>query len=334
MLFQRAVWRWALAVVLVPAGLAERGWAWGEAGHELINRLAAEHLPSDVPDFMRDAQAQEAMAYFGPEPDRWRSPAEPELSAAQAPEHFIDLEYADLLGELPRRRYDYLRALAEAQKAHPDLPLSVEKVGLQPYVTEEVWERLKAGFRDYRALAAAHKDTGPIESELVFYAGWLGHYVADGSMPLHTTKEYNGWSGPNPKGYTTEHTIHAMFESTYVSANAKPEDVEPLVAAASPRLLGDEWTQYLTYLRESHRLVEPLYALEKAGAFAGAGTPAGKAMVNGQLAAGAIELRDLIYTAWVRSADPVPMPFKASEPATPAPAATAPPQAPGLPGKP
>ena len=321
MLLRRAVWRWTLALTLVPAALAERGWAWGEVGHALIDRLAAEHLPNDVPEFLRDKQAQDAMAYYGPEPDRWRSAAEPELNAAQAPEHFIDLEYADLLGELPRRRYDYVRALGEAQKSHPDLPLSVEKVGLQPYVTAEAWERLKAGLREYRALVVAHGDTKPIECELVFYAGWLGHYVADGSMPLHTTVEYNGWTGPNLKGFTTEHTIHALFESTYVSANVRPEDVEPLVGSAAPKLLDDEWTQYLVYLRGSHKLVEPLYELEKTGAFAGAGTPAGKMMVDEQLAAGAIELRNLIYTAWVRSADPVPTPPQASlSPSAPRPA--------------
>jgi hypothetical protein len=46
--------------------------------------------------------------------------------------------------------------------------------------------------------------------------------------------------------------------------------------------------------------------LEKAGAFAGAGTPEGKAFVDERLAAGAIELRDMIYTAWVKSAVPIP----------------------------
>jgi len=52
--------------------------------------------------------------------------------------------------------------------------------------------------------------------------------------------------------------------------------------------------------------VEETYQLEKAGAFAGAGTPEGKAFVDERLAAGAIELRDMIYTAWVKSAVPIP----------------------------
>ena len=297
--------RVAVAVVLLPVMMAEQGWAWGEVGHRLINRLAATNLPGDVPEFLRGPAAQDAMDYLGPEPDRWRNAAEPELNAAQAPEHFIDLEYADLLPTLPKRRYDYVRALAVAQKDHPDLPLSVEKVGLQPYVTLEVWERLKVDMREYRKLLAAKEETRPVELAIVYDAGWLGHYVADGSMPLHTTYQYNGWTGPNPKGYTTLHTIHALFESTYVTANVKPGDVAPLVEATKPKVIDDVWTGYMEYLRHSHTLVEPLYALEKTGAFAEAGTPEGKAMVDERLAAGAVELRDLIYTAWVKSADPV-----------------------------
>ena len=296
----------AAALVMVTAGWSGPAWGWGPTGHQLINRLAAANLPPEVPEFLRDARAQEAMAYYGPEPDRWRSSLEPELNAEQAPEHFIDLEYADVLGELPKRRYDYVRALGVAQGSHPDLPLSVEKVGLQPYAANEVWERLKAGLRAYRQLTATKADTRPVECEIVFYAGWLGHFVGDAANPLHTTIQYNGWTGPNPKGYTTEHTIHAQFESVFVDAAMKPAEVGAEVAAAKPKLVDDEWTQYLGYLRQTNGLVEQTYVLEKAGGFAGMGTPAGKAFMEQQLAAGAIELRDLIYTAWMRSADAEP----------------------------
>ncbi len=296
------------ALVLLPVMLVQQSFAWGMDGHMMINRIAGANLPAGVPAFLRSPAALDALEYYGPEPDRWRSPAEPELNAAQAPEHFIDLEYADLAGPLPRRRYDYIRALAAAQAKHPDLAASLtpEKVGLQPYVTTEVYERLQSAFRDYRALVAAKKDTKPSECEITFLAGWLGHYVADGSMPLHTSIQYNGWVGPNPNGYTTEHQIHALFESTYVHANVKPGDFAPLVAAAKPIVMGDVFDEYITYLRHSNSLVEQTYQLEKAGAFIGAGTPAGKAFVDMQLAAGAVELRDMIYTAWIKSAEPVP----------------------------
>ena len=300
------VLRITAALVLLPVMLVQQSFAWGMDGHMMINRIAGANLPSDVPAFMRSPAALDALEYYGPEPDRWRSTAEPELNAAQAPEHFIDLEYADLIGPLPRNRYDYIRALAAAQPKHPDISLTPEKVGLQPYVTNEVYERLKSAFRDYRALVAAKKDTKPSEGEIVFLAGWLGHYVADGSMPLHTSIQYNGWVGPNPNGYTTEHHIHAQFETAFVHDNVRPGDFAPLVAAAKPVVLGDVFNDYMAYLRHSNSLVQQTYELDKTGAFTGAGTPAGKAFVDQQLAAGAIELRNMIYTAWVKSADPVP----------------------------
>jgi hypothetical protein len=302
----RVFLRIAAAVALLPAVFAQQSFAWGLDGHMMINRLAGQALPADMPAFLRSPAAIDALEYYGPEPDRWRSPAEPELNAAQAPEHFIDLEWADLAGPLPRRRYDYIRALAIAQAKHPDMVLTPDKVGLQPYVTTEVYERLQSAFRDYRALVAAKMDTKPSEAEIVFLAGWLGHYVADGSMPLHTSIQYNGWVGPNPNGYTTEHHIHALFESDFVHANVKPADIAPLVEVAKPAVLGNVFDDYVSYLRHSNSLVEQTYQLEKAGAFAGAGTPDGKAFVDRQLAAGAIELRNMIYTAWVKSADPVP----------------------------
>ena len=299
------------AVLLLPLMLVQQGFAWGIDGHMMINRLAGANLPPDVPDFLRSPAALNALEYYGPEPDRWRSPAEPELNAAQAPEHFIDLEWADLAGPLPRRRYDYIRALAVAQAKHPDMVLTPDKVGLQPYVTTEVYERLQSAFRDYRALVVAKKDTKPSEAEITFLAGWLGHYVADGSMPLHTSIQYNGWTGPNPNGYTTEHHIHALFESEFVHENVKAADFAPLVAADKPVVMGDVFTEYMAYLRHSNSLVEETYQLEKAGAFAGHGTPDGKAFVDQQLAAGAVELRNMIYTAWVKSGAPV-QPYRPS----------------------
>lgn len=302
--------RCLIAWALLPLLSVQPAFAWGSDGHRIINRLAAASLPRSVPEFLRSPAALDAMEYYGPEPDRWKSPLEPELSAAGSPEHYIDLERADLIGgPLPRRRYDFIRALAFAQKTHPDLPLSPEKVGLQPYAVSEYYERMETAMRVFRSLLAARKNTGPAEAEIVFTAGILGHFVADGSMPLHTTVQYNGWTGDNPYGYTTEHTIHAQFESTFVAANVKPaRDVAPLIPP--PHLLaGDIFDNYVRYLRRSNTLVEETYRIEKTGGFSGSGTPAGRSFTNERLAAGATELRDLIYTAWTRSAAPHTAPF-------------------------
>jgi hypothetical protein len=312
--------RVAAAVTLLPVMLVQQSLAWGSDGHKLINRLAAGALPADVPAFLRNGTALDTMEYLGPEPDRWKNQAEEDLSATSSPDHFIDMEWVDMVSvpctageggcpangrDFPHKRYDYIRAVEKASAAHPELNLTAEKIGFQPWQVEEVYERLKVGLREYRKLVAANQDTKPVETAVLFYAGWLGHYVADGSQPLHVTIQYNGWTGPNPNGYTTEHKIHSQFETMFVIAAAKAADVAPLVAAAKPTVLNDEWADYLEYLRHSNSLVEQTYQLEKAGGFVGTGTPESRAFLDERLAAGAIELRDMIYTAWVKSADPV-----------------------------
>ncbi len=278
--------------------------AWGNEGHTYINRVAAQMTPASMPLFLRRAVVE--IAYLGPEPDRWRSPSEFALKNSQEPDHFIDLERVAWLDPLPRGRYEFYRKLYEKRAAttdHPDDYLP-ERVGLQPYITMEVYGRLKAAFRDYRQMRAAHKPTDAVQRAIIFYAGWLGHYAADAAQPLHTTIQYNGWVGPNPNGYTVEHHIHGLFESDYVRANIAAKDFAALVKAPEP--LHDPFADYIGYLKNSNSLVEKVYQLEKAGGFAGKGSPEAFEFTTHRLAAGAQMLLDLWYTAWLESAVPVP----------------------------
>jgi hypothetical protein len=285
----------ALSLVETPGALG-----WGDEGHVYVNRVAAEKIPAEMPRFFRHAVAE--IAYLGPEPDRWRLPSEYALKNAQEPDHFIDLERVDWLNPLPQGRYEFYRKLYEKRAAtadHPDDYLP-EHVGLQPYITMEVYGRLKASFREYRQLSAAHQPTQPVERAIIFYAGWLGHYVADGSQPLHATIHYNGWVGPNPKGYTTQHGIHSLFESAYMGKNVTAKDFGKLVHPAER--LTDPFADYVGYLKESNRQVETVYELEKAGGFAGKGSPEAFAFTTRRLAAGSQMLLNLWYTAWIESA--------------------------------
>lgn len=257
-----------------------------------------------MPKFLQRAVVE--ISYLGPEPDRWRNPAEFALKNAQEADHFIDLERVSWLEPLPPGRYEFYRKLYEKRAAttdHPDDYLP-ERVGLQPYIAMEVYGRLKAAFREYRQQLAAHQSTAAVQQAIIFYAGWLGHYVADGSQPLHTTIHYNGWVGPNPNGYTTQHTIHGQFETAYVGANIKANDFAAMVT--SPKQLKDPFADYVSYLWESHGLVENVYALEKDGGLTGKGTPAAFDFTTRRLAAGSQMLLNLWYTAWIESAAPAP----------------------------
>ena len=267
----------------------------------MINRLAANTLPADVPAFLHSEAALNEIEYLGPEPDRWRSPAEPELVAVQAPEHFIDLEPADALGPLPHKRLDFeAEVFAAGQRP--------EKVGLQPWEATEVWERLKAAMRQYRSMGENHQETRQIEQAILFYAGWLGHYVGDGSQPLHTTVQYNGWTGPNPNGYTTAHQIHWQFEGPFVAVNIHAREVQKLMTPTAA-INGDIFDAYVAYLRQTATFVEKTYQLEKAGGFTGEGSDESRQFTTARLAAGASMLRDMILSAWIDSGIPVNDPY-------------------------
>ena len=294
----------SLALVALVLMQSEAAFAWGNEGHTAINRVAAEKIPATMPRFLRRAVVE--IAYLGPEPDRWRSPSEFALKNAQEADHFIDLERVSWLDPLPRGRYEFYRKLYEKRASTTDNPDDYlpERVGLQPYITMEVYGRLKAAFREYRLQLAAHHSTQAVQQAIIFYAGWLGHYVADASQPLHTTIQYNGWVGPNPNGYTTQHSIHGQFESAYVAANISAKDFAGLVK--DPERLDDPFAAYIAYLTQSNGLVENVYVLEKAGGFTGKGSAAAFEFTTRRLAAASQMLLDLWYTAWLESAVPLP----------------------------
>jgi hypothetical protein len=305
-------------VVVSVVVLSGAMFGWGPDGHQFVNRAAAMHAPQEMPAFFRSAVDQ--LEYLGPEPDRWRSPSEASLKNAQEPEHFIDFELLEGFGDLPPKRFDYYRKLEafRLSETPPNAALSAvageqvlareakqkflapEAIGLQPWITVEVFERLVVAFREYRRLLKESKPTLPAEANAIFYAGWLGHYVGDGANPMHTTIYYNGWVGPNPHGYTTSKSTHYEFENRFVRDNIKFDEVSSRLQPA--RLIqGDVFSAYLQYLRDSNGLVEKTYQLEKAGAFQQAGSHDGREFVVSRLTTGAQELVDLWYTAWTES---------------------------------
>lgn len=283
---------------------------WGSNGHTYINEVAAEKIPASMPKFLRTKATIAKIAYLGPEPDRWRDGAPTALNNAQAPDHFMDLERIEGLGPLPMGRYDFYKMLyakraATAPTDHPDDYLP-EHVGLQPYATMEVYERLALAFRNYREMKQKNQNTSVIEGNIIFYMGWLGHYVADGSQPLHATVNYDGWVQANPKGYTTQHGIHAEFETDFVNRTATASSFAGLVNA--PQRVADPFNDYMKYLWASNALTPQVYEFEKAKAFDGAGSPDAVKFLQQRLAAGSQMLVNLWYTAWLQSGEPLPQP--------------------------
>ncbi|MFB3815411.1 MAG: nuclease [Terriglobales bacterium] len=292
-------------IALLWVAISQQAFGWGDQGHRAVNKAAARRIPTDMPAFLKKAGAR--LQYLGPEPDRWRNKEEFAVKNAQEPDHYIDLERVADIPELPLGRYQFYKLLYDKRAAgklpegaqSPD-DLLPEKVGLQPYITMEIYDRLKVSFREYRRMKAAKRDTRAVEQNIVFYMGWMGHYVADGANPLHTTVKYNGWIGPNPNGYTTEKGIHWRMEGQFVGDNLDKMPFASLVQ--NPEKLKKPWQDYLKYLRDSFTLVENVYQLDKAAGFTGQGTPESREFIRQRLARGAQMLVNLWYTAWLESA--------------------------------
>jgi hypothetical protein len=289
----------ALAAIAFTAARLD---AWGESGHKLIGLAAAQALPADMPAFFRQAAAQ--LSYLNPEPDRWRDRSErdkdPALDGATAPDHFIDLEMIPgdrLAGALAApNRFAYADTLQR-------LGLAAPKVGLLPWRIVEMAQTLRLEFRFWRA-ASDDATRRAIEARIINDAGILGHYVADGSNPMHVSIQYNGWQGANPNGYATDKRMHARFESAYVDAQMRIGDITPLIDP-QPRAVTNIRAATIAYLHESNAQLERLYQVDKAAAFGAETTaPENRKFTAERLAAGARMLRDLWYSAYVSSAAP------------------------------
>jgi hypothetical protein len=276
--------------------------AWGEKGHAITTQAASLTLPNDLPRFFYDAMPQ--LEYLGDEPDRWRGGGE-SLEAENAPNHFLDFEYADGVAKtLPRDRYAFI-ALMEKSGRLRQHGLTPSTTGFLPWRIAELSEQLTTEWRIWRATRPGSPERAYAEHEIVETAGLLSHYVGDASNPLHATLHFNGWADANnPNGYSNDCDVHSRFETWFVNRAVETGDVVPKVTAAAP--IGDPFTSAVTFIHDSNALLDKLYQLDRDGGFAPMKPVRAdaKAFAVDRIAAGASLLRDLWWSAWRSSAQP------------------------------
>jgi hypothetical protein len=289
--------------------------AWGATGHRIINGDAARTLPDNVPPFIRTPAAIAEIMALGPEADRDKG-AGKTRDADWDPAHYLDLEDDGTIGgtvklsELPATREDYDTALRKGAR-----PTDEYDRGYLPYEIVDGYELLVKDFGIWRvdSYAEAHaanaadkaffgNDRKLRETLILRDIGFWGHFVGDGSQPLHVSVHFNGWGDyPNPNNYTQSKKIHAKFESDFVNAHTSAEaalsHIGPYVPAPGPVLPRVE-----AYLAQTNSFVPEVYQLEGAGAF-DAATPQAVNFTLDRLAAGAKMMRDLIADAYAESAN-------------------------------
>lgn len=313
----------AVLVLLLVLGVPAR--AWDYEGHRLVNLLALEALPMNFPAFAKTPAARERIAFLGGEPDRWRNTPHYPLRHQNNPEHYFDFEdLAPLeltVTNLPMFRHEFIVHVFRVRAAHPerfpaiaatnDLDRTRALPGLQPWRIAEDFARLKSSFSYLKAFEQAGGTADEIanaQANIVAQMGVMGHFVGDGAQPLHTTRNYNGWTDANPRGFTTSRGFHAWIDGGYLrKVGVSFDELRPRVTpapvfgTAGPTPERDpafDWA--VAYLHAQFAEVIPLYELDKAGGLTGEGEAgrAGREFLLRQLLRGAEALATLWRTAW------------------------------------
>jgi hypothetical protein len=298
--------------------------AWDYEGHRLVNQLALDSLPSNFPGFVRTSAARERIGFLGGEPDRWRNTPDLELKHCNGPDHYFDLDllapYQLDLTRVSPFRYEFDAQLAVGRTAHPqnfpaiDLLKDADRtkalIGFLPWTITEFQGKLKSAFsylKEYES-AGTPEEVANARENIIYLMGVMGHFVGDGSQPLHTTKHHHGWMGENPNGYSTNYSIHAWIDGGYllqfgINPDKLRAQLRPAKTLVGPNAGGvptNTFQTVMSYLLEQHREVEPLYRLEKAGKLSGRQelSQEGHDFITRQMLKASQMLGDLWATAW------------------------------------
>jgi hypothetical protein len=177
----------ALGLVLMTLGLSwpVLAYGWGLEAHVLINRAACTTLPEPLRRFFMKHQA--FIGEHGMDPDTVLTAQKKE---AERINHWFDLDELDRFPfqGIPRA---YEQALAKYGRQR------LEGAGLLPWRIAELYREL------VQTMRASDWERVPL------VAAHLGHYVADGHQPLHTTTNSDGQMTGNLG-------IHTRFEGELI----------------------------------------------------------------------------------------------------------------------
>ena len=303
--------------------------AWDYEGHRTVNQLALVALPTNFPAFALTPEARERIAFLAGEADRWRnSTNDLSLSHCAGPDHYLDVEEIEDYGltpaTLPPFRYDMTAVLALARAAHPEKHAPIdpaknadhtrELVGFAPWAITEYQGKLRSGFSYLKAFqdyGGTAEEIANAQANIIYIMGVMGHFVGDCAQPLHATKHHHGWVGANPNGYPTNKSFHAWIDGGFYRKDGgiRLKELSPAIRTA--KIVGDPFKQdnmfrqMVRYIQGTHKLVEPLYKLEKERKLSpdNGNSAEGRAFLDAQLVRGGQMLGDLWFSAWQQATE-------------------------------
>ena len=317
------------ATILIFASTAPSARAWDYEGHRTVNQLALVALPTNFPTFALTLEARERIAFLAGEADRWRnSTNDLSLSHCAGPDHYLDVEEIEDYGltpaTLPPFRYDMTAVLALARAAHPEKHAPIdpaknvdhtrELVGFAPWAITEYQGKLRSGFSYLKAFqdyGGTADEIANAQANIIYIMGVMGHFVGDCAQPLHATKHHHGWVGANPNGYSTNKSFHSWIDGGFYRKDGgiRLKELSPAIRTAKivgdPFKQDDMFRQMVRYIEGTHKLVEPLYQLEKDHKLSpdNGQSAEGRTFLNAQLVRGGQMLGDLWFSAWQQATE-------------------------------
>lgn len=299
--------------------------AWDYEGHRLVNQLALSSLPPNFPAFALKSNAQDRVVFLAGEPDRWRNTSSPVLKHCNGPDHYLDVDHLPLYDLTPQSvshfRYEFAGQLYLARAKHPESFPKIdssknedhtrELVGFLPWAITEYYGKLKSGFsylKTFEANGGTPTEIQNAQENILYIMGVMGHFCGDAGQPLHTTQHHNGWIGANPNRYATNSSFHSWIDGGYIhraeigfkemKERVRPAKMFPQADARTK--VDDVFPQVMDFVLTQHKLVEPLYQLNKEGSLSdhGEGNSKGRAFMTQQLITSGQLLGDLWYSAW------------------------------------
>lgn len=198
--------------------------AWGFYAHMRINHLAVFTLPPEINQFYK--KNIKYIADHSVDPDKRRY-----ADTAEAARHYLDVElYEPHIDSIPFKWNDALKKYGWAK---------LNQNGILPWQIEKSYYKLVNAFKERDSL------------KILIYSAYLGHYIADAHVPLHTTQNHNGQLS-NQLG------IHAFWESRLPELFAKRYNYVVGAARYIENPLKEGWK----IVKNSHKMVDTVLSFE------------------------------------------------------------------------
>jgi hypothetical protein len=156
-----------------------RSESWGFYSHMRINQLAIYTVPAGMSRFYKNNSTY--LSNHATDADKRRY-----ADTAEAPRHYLDVEsYEQKIDSIPRKWGLAVKKYGLAR---------LTKNGILPWQIQRSYYKLVTAFRERDSM------------RILINSAYLGHYLADAHVPLHTTVNHNGQ-------LTNQIGIHAFWES-------------------------------------------------------------------------------------------------------------------------